>query len=144
MGVALGGWLMQLLVEAQTARNAIYPDLVDCPVIILTAMALSTSLDQLLMLEDSPLAPALVALAVSWPMPCHRSRKGAEWLDGPETQAQGTTQREIEILRDQLSSALPDIVQIRKRMHTQAGVRLDRRLRGHTVHPRVVVLRHLR
>ena len=126
MGVSLGIWLMRLLHEAQTARNSLYPDLINSPVVIFTAMSLSMSLDQLLMLENVPLSnmvTSLVALAMTLgPLLADSVSPSAEgcsdWSDGPAAPSQAQIQREMEMLREQLVSAVPDIVQ--RRLHADA------------------------
>ena len=60
-------WIASMVLDAQLARNAVFPEATDSPVICLGALAMSAALDHLLLYEGCPLrgwCVRLVAMAV--------------------------------------------------------------------------------
>ena len=136
MGVGLGIWLLRSWHDSQTARNSLFPDMVSSPEVFYAAMAFSMALDHVLLFTEVPLRnmiPSLVAISVTVGPVLAESVSAvaegcSEWMEGQESPTQAQIQREIEVFREQLVNALPDVIQRRSELSQQMGVRFDRRL----------------
>ena len=130
--LALG--LASLMLEAQNARNAVFPEAIHCPVIALGFLAFSAALDHLLLFEGNPLrgyCPRLVALtAAIGPLSCDACGALAEgdatWTSGDEDPTQAELDQELSLLRAELHNAIPQMIQWRLNIGRPEGIRYDR------------------
>lgn len=126
-------WLTNLLLDAQTARNSVFPEGADSPVIAVGFLAMSAALDHLLLYEGCPLrglCPCLVSLAVALgPALCDACgglREGhATWIPGQEYPTQAELDRELELMRLELAQATTPMVQWRLSLARAEGIRFD-------------------
>ena len=134
MVAALALWLTSQLVDSQTARNSAFPEASDHPVVAIGFLAMSAALDHLLLYEGSPLrvlCPKLSDLAGSLgPMLCDACGAlcdgDATWASGEEFPTHAIMTSELEILRQELDSALQPMTTWRTSLGPSEGIRYDR------------------
>jgi hypothetical protein len=133
-GLAL--WFLHLCMDAQNARNSLWPELAESPVIMLTLVSLCATLDQLLLFPDNPLkhlVPRLDAFAMGLgPMACETlaamSEGDASFDAGDSMPTNREIQQELEEIRAGLNSCIQQLVAWRLTLHPHDGVGFDRRV----------------
>lgn len=134
MAAALALWLVNLLLDAQTARNSLFPEAADTPIIAVGFLAMSAALDHILLYENCPLrglCPRLVPLeSALGPALCDACGALAEgdatWISGEEYPTQAALDRDLEALRIKLANAVTQTVTWRLTLARAEGIRYDR------------------
>ena len=130
----LAQWVAYLVLDAQLARNSLFPEAAHSPVVGLGSLAVSAALDHLLLFENCPLrsrCQRLLNMAVALgPAMCDvcgaLSEGDAVWVEGTATPAHHVLAQELELLRLEMTQALPEMVQWRLTLPRGEGIRYDR------------------
>ena len=133
-GLAL--WMIELCLDAQNARNSLFPEGADSPIIMLACITVASTLDHLLKYPGNPLGTLMPALQTFTDelgaMSCETMAATAEGDCGfhtPEDMPpRGEIQREVNALRDGFHAHLVQMTQWRASLHPVPALAFDRRL----------------
>ena len=133
---ALALAVVEGVADAQTARNATFPEAIGSPVIGLLLMSFSLALDHFLMSEGNPLRALSLQLVqfanALGQLACESTAAMAEgdftWTEGANHPTRQEIRDAMDTLRREMEMATDSMVQWRLEATRPEGVKLDRRI----------------
>eukprot|EP00435_Cladocopium_sp_Y103_P059781 s2532_g21.t1 len=127
-------WLLSMITDSQIARNSVFPESMDSPIIAMTAMALGCALVEWIMVENSPAGVRLQQLArfstdfgrLIPEVAASLAEGDTEWIHRDCRYTMSLVQTELTEIRDTLSNSLEEMLQWRLALDSRSGSRFDR------------------
>lgn len=136
MVAGLAWWLLELLIDSQRARDSLWPENAACPCVLLHAMAMWGTSQQLLAFPDNPMLDLLPHLVDFFHQrgPLLSETLGAasegdlSWNQPSAMPTAASLQRELEGIRADMAAAIPAVRTWRLSLNGPSGLSFDRRL----------------